>query len=128
MSELEPNTVLTDWSEDGPKQADFTREIHRILQIKRSLLVYAETELPAAELAPNIDVWWRARENGTFMLTLANLLRRYPRWRNHHIRMMRVITDESRREEAIESVQNLPRRRGLTPCPRSSSHPHSSTT
>ena len=107
VGELEPNTVMIGWSEDGLKQADFTRAIRRILQLKRSLLVYAEAELPAAELAPNIDVWWRARENGSFMLTLAHLLRRSPRWRNHRIRIMRVITDETKREEAIESVQKF---------------------
>ncbi|MCF7688627.1 MAG: hypothetical protein K9N01_10025 [Cephaloticoccus sp.] len=101
---LEPNTVLIGWSEDVLKKADFTSAIRRILQLKRNLLVYAEAELPRAQLTPSIDVWWRARDNGSFMLTLAHLLRSSSRWRGYTIRIMRVVSEESRREEAVESV------------------------
>jgi amino acid transporter len=101
---LEPNTVLIGWSEDVLKKAEFTQAIRRILQLKRNLLVYAEAELPRAQLKPRIDVWWRARANGSFMLTLAHLLRSSTRWRGHSVRIMRVISDENRREEAVESV------------------------
>lgn len=102
---LEPNTVLIGWSDDALKQAEFTRAIRRILQLKRNLLVYAESDRPAADLDPCIDVWWRARANGSFMLTLAHLLRSTSRWRSHRIRIMRVIADEDRRDEAVESVE-----------------------
>ncbi len=104
---LEPNTVMIGWSEDVLKKSEFTQAIRRILQLKRNLLVYAEAELSRAQLKPSIDVWWRARANGSFMLTLAHLLRSSSRWRGHSIRIMRVISDEARREEAIESVNKF---------------------
>lgn len=104
---LEPNTVLIGWSEDVLKKADFSQAIRRILQLKRNLLVYAEAELPSAELQTNIDVWWRDKSNGSFMLTLAHLLRSSSRWRNHRIRIMRIIGDESRRAETTESVMKF---------------------
>ncbi len=104
---LEPNTVLIGWSEDVLKQAEFTRTIRRILQLKRNLLVYAEADAQATDLEPCIDVWWRARANGSFMLTLAHLLRSSPRWRGHRIRIMRVISEAARRAETVEAVEKF---------------------
>ena len=104
---LEPNTVMIGWSEDVLKKLEFTQAIRRILQLKRNLIVYAEAELSHAQLRPHIDVWWRARANGSFMLTLAHLLRNSSRWRGHSIRIMRVIGDESRRAEAFDSVSKF---------------------
>lgn len=106
---LEPNTVLIGWSEDVLKKSEFSQAIRRILQLKRNLLVYAESERPAAELKPRIDVWWRARSNGSFMLTLAHLLCSSSRWRNHEIRIMRVVSSADRREETVESVAKFAR-------------------
>lgn len=106
---LEPNTVLIGWSEDVTKRAEFTSAIRRILQLKRNLLVYAEAERPATQLNPRIDVWWRARANGSFMLTLAHLLGSSSRWRNHEVRIMRVVSSEDRREETIESFAKFAR-------------------
>jgi amino acid transporter len=106
---LEPNTVLIGWSEDVTKRAEFTSAVRRILQLKRNLLVYAEAERPATQLNPRIDVWWRARANGSFMLTLAHLLGSNPRWRNHTVRIMRVVGSADRHEETVEFVAKFAR-------------------
>jgi len=99
---LDPNTVLVGWSEDALKRTQFVGAVQRILELERNLLVYAEPELPPHELEPVIDVWWRARINGSFMPTLAHLLIEGSegRMRDHRIRVRRIIADEAGREEA----------------------------
>jgi amino acid transporter len=65
---LEPNTVMIGWSDDALQRAVFVRTVHRILELKRNLLVFEEAALPSAQLERRIDVWWRAKENGSLMV------------------------------------------------------------
>ncbi len=96
---LEPNTVLVGWSDDELKRSHFTAAVRRILGLRRNLLVYAGPKLPPHHLAPVIDVWWRARINGGFMLTLAHLLLEGSgaRMREHRIRVRSIVADEAAR-------------------------------
>src|SRR5690606_34427401 len=59
------------------------------------------------ELERRIDVWWHAKENGSLMLTLAHLLAAGGPWRNHTIRVLRIVNDEAGREPATEAVDKL---------------------
>jgi len=70
---LEPNTVLMGWSEDALNQVQFTRAVKRIMELQKSLLVYSEAVWLTHHLEPVIDIWWRAKINGGFMLTLLHL-------------------------------------------------------
>jgi hypothetical protein len=108
---LQPNTVLMGWNEDLLKRSSFLQSVRRILELKRSLLIYAEAEEPDGLLEPFIDVWWRARINGGFMLTLAHLLRESggADLRDHTIRVRRIVDDEAGREEAREAMEDLVR-------------------
>lgn len=108
---LEPNTVLIGWSEDALRRSEFGRTVARILQLRKNLLVYAEPESPPDALEPVIDVWWRARVNGGFMLTLAHLLREggTGRLRNFRICVRRIIGDEEGREKAADGLGELVR-------------------
>ena len=54
-----------------------------------------------------IDIWWRAKENGSLMMTLAHLLQANRRWRDHTIRVLRIIKDEAGRDEARRGTENL---------------------
>jgi amino acid transporter len=104
---LEPNTVMIGWSEDALKQGEFVRVVRRVLQLQRNLLIFAEAEVPAARLQPVIDVWWYAKINGGFMLTLAHLLQMDARWRGHRIRLLHVVADEGGREEAAARMAGV---------------------
>ncbi|MEZ5276594.1 MAG: hypothetical protein R3F07_09460 [Opitutaceae bacterium] len=106
---LEPNTVLMGWSEDALNQDQFIRAVRRILELQRSLLIFAEAELPFDELEPVIDIWWRARINGGFMLTLAHLLREGApgRWRNCRIRVRRIIAGLAGKEDATAGLTRM---------------------
>ena len=107
VGSLEPNTVLIGWSDDVLRRAVFVRTVHRILELKRNLLVFEEAKLPAAPLERRIDVWWRAKENGSLMLTLAHLIQDAPRYRNHPIRVLRIIEDEAGRTQTEAAMRQL---------------------
>ncbi len=107
VGSLEPNTVMIGWSDDALQHAIFVRTVHRILELKRNLLVFEEAELPASELQPRLDVWWRAKENGSLMVTLAHLIQDAPRYRDHTIRVLRIIEDEAGREQTDAAMRQL---------------------
>lgn len=107
IGSLEPNTVMIGWSDDELRQAVFVRTIHRILELKRNLLVFCEAELPVGNLDRRIDIWWRARENGSLMLTLAHLLKDAPVYRDHKIRVLRIIENEAGRENTLAAMGQI---------------------
>ncbi len=107
LGALQPNTVLMGWSDDAVKQHLFTRTVRRVLELKRNLIVFREATRPVDQLEPYIDIWWRAKENGSLMLTLAHLLQANRRWRDHTIRVIRIIRDEDGREEARLGTEKL---------------------
>lgn len=104
---LQPNTVLMGWSDDAVMQAVFGRAVRRILELGRNLLVFSEAELPAEQLKKRIDVWWRAKDNGSLMLTLAHLLQLHPRFRDHQLRVIRIIAEEAGRDQAAGALQAM---------------------
>jgi amino acid transporter len=107
VGSLQPNTVLMGWSDDVIKQSVFGGAIRRILQLHTNLLVFSESGLPAEKLKKRIDVWWRAKENGSFMLTLAHLLQVNPRFRDHKLRVMRIIAEEGGRAQAETATRKM---------------------
>ncbi|HAV63984.1 MAG TPA: hypothetical protein DCY13_16660, partial [Verrucomicrobiales bacterium] len=104
---LQPNTVLMGWSDDAVKQAVFGRSIRRILQLQKNLLVFSEAELPPDQLKKRIDVWWRAKDNGSLMLTLAHLLQLSPRFHDHQLRVIRIISEEAGREKTMAAMNRM---------------------
>ena len=108
VGSLEPNTVMIGWSDNALQHAIFVRTVHRILHLKRNLLVFREAETPSsARLECCIDVWWRAKENGSLMLTLAHLIQNAPRFRDHSIRVLRIIEDEAGRQPTEDAMRKL---------------------
>lgn len=106
---LEPNSVLMGWSEDTLRQEEFLRSVQRILELERNLLIFAEAELSTHQLDPVIDVWWRARANGSFMLTLAHLWRQGAVGRSYRLRVRRIVDQEAGRTETEAAIQEMVR-------------------
>jgi len=104
---LEPNTVLMGWSEDTLRQQEFDRSVRRILELERNLLIFAEAELPSHQLGSTIDVWWRAKANGSFMLTLAHLWREGARGRSYRLRVLRIVDNAAGREEVEGAMKEM---------------------
>lgn len=107
VGSLRPNTVLIGYSEDALKQPAFAGAVQRVVELKRNLIVFAESETTDGSLEPRIDVWWRAKPNSSLMLTLAHLLRRNAHWREHTVRVLRIIEEESAREKTLEGFQKM---------------------
>ena len=106
---LEPNTVLMGWSEDAMREKEFLGSIRRILELERNLLIFAEAELPSYQLEPVIDVWWRARANGSFMLTLAHLWQQESAGKPFRLRVRRIVETEAGRAETEAAMKELVR-------------------
>jgi hypothetical protein len=102
---LLPNMVMVGWSEDAIKHSLFRRTIQRILELERSLLLFVEAEKEDQDLKPTIDVWWRARVNGTLMLTLAHLLQTNPEWKGCSIRLLLIVRTAEGVEDARTNLE-----------------------
>ena len=106
LGQFEPNTVLIGWSDDRLNQAMFAGAISRILQLERNLVIFGEADAEdESTLTETIDVWWYAKENGSFMLTLAYLIHADPAWRGHRIRLLRIIPSEAGVESTTASLK-----------------------
>ncbi|MBN1764042.1 MAG: hypothetical protein JW860_02190, partial [Sedimentisphaerales bacterium] len=96
---IRPNLVLFNWPDNPAEHETLLDHMSRISQLGRSVAVLRYQKLPEEdiwEIPPGpIDVWWLGMGNGTLMLLLAHLLRHNQGWRNHTIRLIRMIADEA---------------------------------
>lgn len=107
---IRPNTVLLGWSDDAARRAMFCKSLRLIRDLERSILVafYPDKD-QRLEAAPrgSIDIWWKGGRNGSLMLLLAHLLTQTPEWRNHPIRLIFTVAEESDRGKATEKLAAL---------------------
>ncbi len=54
-----------------------------------------------------IDVWWRGKHNGHLMVMLAHLLVQNPEWRDHELRLLRMVPKEAARTETQGHLRGL---------------------
>jgi len=54
-----------------------------------------------------IDVWWLGQQNGELMVLLAHLLRQNDGWRDHVIRLRRMLKSEKGRAETTAHLREL---------------------
>jgi hypothetical protein len=110
MGALRSNTVIIGWPV-GPERAEsFGATLRSIAGLRRSIIAVRFQPEPADPWSPfagPIDVWWRGHQNGGLMLLLAYLLTKNPEWRNHRIRLMRVIENEAGVAEVERHLRKL---------------------
>ncbi|MCB0344734.1 MAG: hypothetical protein KDD66_06440 [Bdellovibrionales bacterium] len=106
LGQFQPDTVLVGWNEDSLRQPGFSRTVRKILELKRNLIVFKEAS-EEADLVQGVDVWWYSKDNGSLMLTLADLLTNNIEWTNHRIRVLRIIKDETAVEEVKAGTRSL---------------------
>ena len=87
------------------REAGFRRAVQRILELEKNLLVYCEGDLPDEQLDKVIDVWWYSKDNGSLMVTLAHLIQTSSRWRDHRVRVLRIVQSEAAREETRTTLE-----------------------
>ena len=119
---LRPNTVLMGWP-NNPDRAERLGQIMRLTaQLGRSFVAARFLEfrdadertvdktaavLPARVPPGTIDVWWRGMRNGPLMLLLAHLLHRNAEWRDHPIRVLRVVSTPDAVDDVTAHIVEL---------------------
>jgi amino acid transporter len=105
---LKPNTVLFGWPRSKERAEVMFRNVWSIAAMGKSVVIVAEKGLPSEDRQrQRIDIWWRGRQNGSLMATLAHLLSQNWEWRNSHIRIIRVIGDAAGRDSSRQAVRKL---------------------
>jgi amino acid transporter len=105
---LKPNTVLFGWPRSAERAEVMFRNVWSIAAMGKSVVIVAEKGLPSEDRRrQRIDIWWRGRQNGSLMATLAHLLSQNWEWRNSHIRIIRVIGDAAGRDSSRQAVRKL---------------------
>ncbi len=107
---LRPNTILMGWPTEFQRAEPLFAAMRTIAQLRRNLVcVRFIQDAPDPWVVPEgtIDVWWRGEENGPLMLLLAYLLSINAEWRNHPIRLMRVISNKAGEAGVLEHLNKL---------------------
>ena len=105
---LKPNTVLFGWPHSAERAEVMFRHVWSIAAMGKSVVVVAEKGLPSEQRTRRrIDIWWRGRENGSLMATLAHLLTLNWEWRDSIVRVLRVIGDAAGRASSRQALREL---------------------
>jgi amino acid transporter len=105
---LKPNTVLFGWPRSVERAEVMFRHVWSIAAMGKSVVVVAEKGLPPEERSRRrIDIWWRGRQNGSLMATLAHLMTQNWEWRDSYIRVLRVIGDAAGRDSSRRAIRGL---------------------
>ncbi len=106
---LRANTVLLGWSEDPERFEDFGRLLRLVRQMNRRIVaIKCDQEKPRWSAPPGtLDVWWRGREHGAFMLLLCHLLGKNDVWRDREVRVFYAIGEEAGREAAMKEMEEI---------------------
>ncbi|MBN1360155.1 MAG: hypothetical protein JW993_06165 [Sedimentisphaerales bacterium] len=105
---LKPNTVLFGWPRSAERAEAMFRHVWNIAALGKSVAIVVDKGLPSEHRnRRQIDLWWRGRENGSLMATLAHLLTLNWEWRNSRVRVLRAIRDTAGYESSREAVMSL---------------------
>jgi amino acid transporter len=107
---LRPNAVLLGWPNDAERLEAFGRLLRTINKLGKSTIAIRcqeDVEDPWIAEPGTIDVWWRGEKNGGLMLLLAHLLKQNLPWRNHEVRLIRVIASADGRTEVLAHLRQL---------------------
>lgn len=112
---LRPNTILLGWPTEESRVEPFGSNLRLLSRFGRSVVCARfptedtdDTEFNAWTVpSGTIDVWWRGKANGQLMLLLAHLLRQNPQWRDHRIRILRVVPNQEALPEVRRHLTDL---------------------
>ena len=116
LGAFRPNTTLVGWSGDPEKAEERLETLRTVRDLGHSILMLstkASHDKDAPQIDPRnvpggtIDVWWRGKDNGPLMVMLAHLLVQNEVWRDHKIRLLRVVASEGGVEESERHLREL---------------------
>lgn len=109
IGSLRPNTLLIGWPAED-KAESIGIMLRAIAGLQRNIIISRFQDPINHRREPPegfIDVWWRGHKNGELMLLLAHLLRENRFWRNRTIRLLRIVADESARDDVLRNLKDL---------------------
>ncbi|WP_321493056.1 amino acid permease [uncultured Desulfobacter sp.] len=107
---LKPNTVIFGWSSDPARAHSFARHMGFVRSMGMNLVIINDKGLPQVQDKCFIDIWWRARKNGSLMVILAHLLTLNRQWADATIRLFRIIHDPAWEQTAKQAMEALLRK------------------
>lgn len=110
MAGIESNTVLLGWPEKPERLPELLRVIGRFERIHKSLVIGRPPESNGGSngRSRTVDVWWGGlQRNSDLMLLLAYLLTRNREWRDAHIRVLSVASNELMKDETERLLAKL---------------------
>lgn len=108
LGQVVPDTVLLGDSEAPESRDRYCQLISHLHRAERNIVIFREQELPGKNRHRDIDVWWGGlHANGSLMLILADLLRGDIAWRDAHIHLKLVVSDQDAAEKARVNLEAL---------------------
>ncbi|MDX9722483.1 MAG: hypothetical protein RBU37_17185, partial [Myxococcota bacterium] len=105
---LKSNTVVFGWPRTVERAVPFFRHLQDCSRLGKSVVAVVDRGLPERHKAlRRIDIWWRGQANGSLMVILAHLLTQNMDWRHARMRILRIIRDDTGREEAHQALEQL---------------------
>jgi hypothetical protein len=104
---LKPNMVMVGWSSDRSRAVPMVQHLRLAAELDMSQVILVDRGLPDTDAKMRIDVWWRGDQNGSLMMILAYLLTLNLEWSQVTLRILRLIADESERDEARGEILEL---------------------
>lgn len=110
MAGIESNTVLLGWPEDPARLPELLRVIDCLERLHKSLVIGRPPEHNGRieGYSRSVHVWWGGlQRNGDLMLLFAYLLTRNREWRDAHIRVLSVASNELMKAETERMLAKL---------------------
>ena len=110
MAGLRSNTIMMGWPDDVEKYLPrYLSVMRRIASLKKSTVIgKVSPDFNVKNSQKIIHVWWGGlQRNGDLMLLLAYLLTKSPAWDDAVIKLLRMVPDESGKENAEAELRKL---------------------
>ena len=111
MAAIESNTVMLGWPENENRMAEFIRVMRRLEHIHKSFIlgrIRPKYVFRREGIQRTVHVWWGGlQRNGDLMLLLTYLLTRNPEWRNAHVQIMSIASNEIMKENTERDLAQL---------------------
>jgi hypothetical protein len=105
---VDSNTVMFGWTDDVERQAEVLRVIDQLAHLGKSAVICRAVRRSWNDGSRQIHVWWGGlKQNGDMLVLFAHLLSLNPSWRNAHIVINSIATNEMMYDINQELLEQL---------------------
>jgi len=93
---------------DYEKKITLAQLARNLVLLKKDLLILKYDKAGEFGSYKTIDIWWGGKGgNGSLMLLLAYILKLNDEWRDAKVRVLKVVADESLKDDAFQRIREL---------------------